>query len=439
MDHMATKNPLVPLVRKHIESDPASAARMLESMPEADIVQALQELPPSVAAKVFPHLQAGYAAAILSAGSPELFGAAAREMQPDRAAQIFARLPSDARERFVPHIPEKMRTRVQEFLTYPEGSVGQVLSVRYFAFNKNLTVRDAIAKLRKDARREGKHSYAYVVDDEHRLLGVLTTYDLLIAPASERIEKLTHTDVFTLDPFMDQQVAVDELSKRKYFAAPVVDSQGELLGVVKVEQLLAGAKNDVVVDLQKMVGVGAEERAFSPVRFSLRKRLPWLHVNLITAFGAAAVVALFEGIIAQVTALAVFLPVVAGQGGNAGAQSLAIVMRGLVMREIPRDRVGRLIMKEGLLGIINGAVTGVVTALIAWAWMGNAWLGLVIGLGMIVNLTCAGLAGASIPIAMKKLGLDPAQSSSIVLTTVTDIVGFFAFLGFAVLFKAYLI
>lgn len=433
------KNPLAPLVKKYVESDPVSVARMLETMPEAEMVLALRELPPTVAAKAFPHLQAGYAAALLSLGSTELFEAAAREMQPDRAAQIFARLPSDVRARFVPHLPDKIRARVGEFLSYPEGSVGQAISVRYLAFRKDLTVRETVAKLKKEARIAGQHSYAYVVDEDQKLLGVLTTYDLLLSTPSTRIESLMKTDVFSLDPFMDRKLAADELGRRRYFAAPVVDAQGQLLGVVKAEQLLAGIKSDVVSDLQKMVGVGAEERAFSPVGLSLRKRLPWLHVNLATAFAAAAVVAVFEDVIAQVTALAVFLPVVAGQGGNAGAQSLAIVMRGLVMREIPSSRVRRLILKEGLLGVVNGAVTGVVTALIAWAWMGNPWLGLVIGMGMIVNLTSAGLAGASIPIAMKKLGLDPAQSSSIVLTTVTDIVGFLAFLGFAVVFKAHLV
>lgn len=162
-------------------------------------------------------------------------------------------------------------------------------------------------------------------------------------------------------------------------------------------------------------------------------------MNLATAFLAAAVVALFEGVIAKLTILAVFLPVVAGQGGNAGAQSLAMVMRGIVMREIPHDRIGRLILKEGRLGAINGAVIGVVTAAIAYLWYGNGYLGLVIGLGMLVNLVCAGLAGASIPLLMKRMGVDPAQSSSIVLTTVTDVVGFVAFLGFAVLFQDYLI
>ena len=154
---------------------------------------------------------------------------------------------------------------------------------------------------------------------------------------------------------------------------------------------------------------------------------------------AAAVVALFEDIIARLTILAVFLPVVAGQGGNAGAQSLAVVMRGLVMREIPESKVFKLVTKEALLGAVNGAVIGVVTAAVAWIWNGNPFLGLVIGLGMLLNLIFAGLAGSSIPLLMKKAGIDPAQSSSIILTTVTDVLGFLAFLGFAVLFQDFLV
>jgi magnesium transporter len=237
---------------------------------------------------------------------------------------------------------------------------------------------------------------------------------------------------------MDVEDAAAELSKRRYFAAPVVDREHRILGVVRAERLIRGAQQELGEDLLRMVGAGADESAFSPMTYSLRKRLPWLHVNLATAFMAAAVVAMFEDTIARFTVLAVFLPVVAGQGGNAGAQSLAIVMRGLVMREIPRGRWRKLIFKEAVLGTISGAVTGLVTAVIAWLWYGSPALGLVVALGMLVNLFCAGAAGASIPIVLKSVGLDPAQCSSIILTTVTDVVGFFAFLGFAVMFQGYL-
>jgi magnesium transporter len=263
-------------------------------------------------------------------------------------------------------------------------------------------------------------------------------YELMLASSTQKLESVMLKEVFTLDPFVERVVAAEELSKRRYFAAPVVDGEGHLLGVIRAEQLIGDVKEEISQDIQKMFGVSPEERAFSPIATSLRRRLPWLHVNLLTAFLAAGVVAMFEGIIAQMTALAIFLPVVAGQGGNAGAQSLAIVMRGLVMREIPKGKLGRLVWKEALLGTISGAVTGIVTGLVAWGWQGNAALGVVVGLGMLVNLFAAGLAGASIPVLMKSLGWDPAQCSSIILTTVTDVVGFFAFLGFAVVFQGWL-
>jgi len=217
---------------------------------------------------------------------------------------------------------------------------------------------------------------------------------------------------------------------------PVVDAEKRLLGIVRAEHLIEDVQEEASEDLQRMFGAGADERPFSPILFSLRQRLPWLHINLATAFLAAAVVGLFEDVIAKITVLAIFLPVVAGQGGNAGAQSLAIVMRGLVMREIPPHRRTALVAKESLIGLVNGVIIGLVTGLIAWLWQGNGWLGVVIGLGMIVNLFVAGIAGATIPLLMKSIGLDPAQSSNIILTTVTDVLGFFAFLGFAVVFLA---
>jgi magnesium transporter len=219
----------------------------------------------------------------------------------------------------------------------------------------------------------------------------------------------------------------------------VVDSPTHIVGIIKAERMIQGVQEEATQDIQKMFGAGGDEKAFSSIPFSLRKRLPWLHVNLATAFMAAAVVAMFEDIIAKLTVLAVFLPVVAGQGGNAGAQSLAVVMRGIVMREIPRKKILSLIRKEAQLGTINGVVIGVVTAVVAWVWYGNPYLGLVIGLGMLLNLFFAGLAGASIPLLMRRIGLDPAQSSNIILTTVTDVMGFMAFLGLAVIFQQFLL
>jgi magnesium transporter len=261
----------------------------------------------------------------------------------------------------------------------------------------------------------------------------------MLADPDKTLDEISRKDLFALHCFMDRHEAANELAKRKFFAAPVVDSENRILGIIKAERMIQGAKEDATKDIQRMFGAGGDERVFSTIFFSLKKRLPWLHINLAAAFLAAAVVALFEGIIAKLTILAVFLPVVAGQGGNAGAQSLAVVMRGIVMRKIPKDKILQLVLKEGKIRAINGIVIGSVTALVAWLWYGNPCLGLVIGLGMLVNLIFAGLAGASIPLIMKKIGIDPAQSSSIILTTVTNVLGFLAFLVFAVMFQNVLI
>ncbi len=436
---MAERSLLLPLVEKYFERDIIGATHSLEMMAEDEALEVLKVLPVPLTVRAIRHLQVSYAAALLKDADSQLFKSIASSLEPQFAATIFMHLPDDARERLMQHIPDKLKSQIREVLTYPEDSIGRIMSTNFLSFHKDIPVGEAIEKIRSLAKKRSPASYAYVIDDEEHLVGVMNMRDLMLASPEESLDAIMRKDVFTLHCFVDREEAANELSKRRYFAAPVVDSQNHILGIIKAEQLLQGIQEEVTEDLQRMFGVGGDERTFSPMRFSLKKRLPWLHVNLATAFLAAAVVALFEGVIAKLTILAVFLPVIAGQGGNAGAQSLAVVMRGLVMREIPKDKVRRLIFKEGGIGAINGAIIGVVTAIVAWTWHGNPYLGLVIGLGMLVNLTLAGLSGSSIPILMKAVGLDPAQCSSIILTTVTDVMGFFAFLGFAVLFQSYLL
>ena len=436
---MTSVNPLTPFVEKYVTADAATAARTLEALPEEEAVEVFKALPHTMNALILPHLQLNFAAALVKDMDPAGFKAVVRAMEPKRGAFLLMRLPRDALERLLPHAPKKLKDEARDLLVYPEGSVGRIMHTDYLSLHEGELVRDAVRKIRKLASQRYPASYAYVVDVEEHLVGVINMRDLLLAAEDAPLGSVVKRDVFTLDCFLDSGEAAQELGKRRYFAAPVVDAEKRMLGIVKAEQLIQGAQANVVESIQRMFGGSPDERAFSPLTFSLRKRLPWLHVNLATAFLAAFVVSLFEDTIARITILAIFLPVVAGQGGNAGAQSLAIVMRGLVMREIPRNRTLALVMKEGLLGITTGTVTGIVTGLVAWFWQGNATLGLVIGLGMVVNLFFAGLSGAAIPVVMKSLGWDPAQCSSIILTTVTDVVGFVAFLGFAVLFQNFLI
>jgi len=436
---MTNNTTLLPLVQKFFEHDLTAAAGALESMPEEKAAGALKALPIPLAARVVKVLQISYAAELLKDAEEHFMIELTSHLDPQFLASIMMLLPLDARERLSKHISGELKDQIRELLDYPEGSIGRTMTTDFVALKKNIRAEEAIEKIRSLAKRKYPSSYVYVVDEENRLIGVLNMRDLMLAAPDKTLDEISRKDFFALHCFSDRQDAANELAKRKFFAAPVVDSENHILGIVKAERMIQGVQEEVTRDIQRMFGAGADERVFSTILFSLKKRLPWLHINLATAFLAAAVVALFEGIIAQLTILAVFLPVVAGQGGNAGAQSLAVVMRGIVMREIPRDKIYALVFKEAKIGAINGAVIGAVTALVAWIWYGNPFLGLVIGLGMLVNLILAGLAGASIPLIMKKIGIDPAQSSSIILTTVTDVVGFIAFLGFAVLFQKYLV
>ncbi len=436
---MEDSSPLLPLAQRYVQKDPAGAAQALENLPEAEVVRVLRALPSALAARVVRQLQVPYAAEVLKAADSDLFREITLALEPHHAANIFVHLPPEGREQLLENLPKRLRREIQDYLSFPEGSVGRLMVRSFLAFRTEVSVREAIDRIRQLALRRSPTSYAYVLDGEGRLQGVMNMRDLLLADPDQELSRIMRTDVFTLHCFTDREEAASEISKRRYFAVPVVDTEGHLLGIIQAEHLLQQVQDEYTEDLQRMVGAGGDERVSSTIGYSLRKRLPWLHVNLATAFLAAGVVALFEDLIARITVLAVFLPVVAGQGGNAGAQSLAIVMRGLVMREIPRGKVRGVILKESLMGIVSGAVTGIVTGLVAWLWNGNPWLGLVIGMAMIANLFVAGLSGAAIPILMKSVGLDPAQSSTIVLTTVTDIVGFFAFLGCALLFQQHLV
>ncbi len=432
-------SPLLPLAQRYFESDPVAAAHTLETMEEDQALSVIKALPHTLAAEAVQNMHDTFAAALLEKLPKNLFKEIVERVDIQKGAAIFLRFPQEIRHQFLEHMTEKKKKQIQEFLTYPEDSAGRIMTTEFLAFHSDVKVKDAVQKLRQIVRRHAPASYVYVIDRENKLVGVVNMRDMMLATSDQLLDQVMKKEVFSVNGFMDREKVANELASRKYFAAPVVDNENHLLGIIKAEHLLEDVQEEASEDIQKMFGAGGDERSFSSIGFSLKKRLPWLHVNLATAFLAASVVAMFEGLIAKLTVLAVYLPVVAGQGGNAGAQSLAVVMRGLVMREIPQNKAWKLVIKETWIGVINGLVIGVVTALIAWFWQGNAMLGVVVGLGMLCNLAIAGFSGAAIPITMKAIGLDPAQCSNIILTTITDCLGFFTFLGFAMIFYSYLV
>ncbi len=427
------------VILRFIDTDPQQAALALEGLSPRGAASIVRALPPEAAARLLARVHPQSEAAIYEHLVPEPAATLLGLADADDAADAFRALTDESRRVLLASLSTERRRELEERLSYPEHSVGQIMRTDVVAFSKDASVRDVVARLKTITATKHPQSYAYVVDAQRRLLGVLNMRDLLLAEDDARVETIMRTDVVSVPAHIDREELISEPKVKGYLSIPVVDAQGRLLGAVRTSDLLESSQEEATEDLQRLFGASAEERAFSPVLFKVRQRLPWLTVNLATAFLAASVVALFEDLIARIAVLAVFLPIVAGQGGNSGVQTLSVVLRGLVVGEVRLRDAMRLTMLEVSVGLTNGLVIGVVTALAVWFWNGNPWMGLVLGLAMVVNLIAAGFAGAVIPLGMKRLGFDPAQSSGIFLTTITDVIGFFAFLGFATVFQARLL
>ncbi len=278
----------------------------------------------------------------------------------------------------------------------------------------------------------------FVVDENGRITSRLTLQNLALADPSATLDSISVPVQVTVPATASHEEIADIFSKNIFLDLPVVDVNGILLGVIVNANLMQTVQEDTSADIQTMVGVSREERALSSAMFAVKKRMPWLQVNLLTAFLAAAVVGIFESTIAQFTALAILLPVVAGQSGNAGAQALAVTMRGLALREITSRHLFTVMYKEIRVGFLNGLCIALTCGLGVYFWSGSLGLVVVISMSMVLAMIAAGFAGAVVPITLVRLGQDPAQSSSIILTTVTDVAGFFSFLGIASLLMSFL-
>jgi magnesium transporter len=425
------------MVRSFASAHPADAARFLEGREPAEAAAILKRLPARLAGPVTERLIPVAAGAILAELGPETTRELLADVSPRQAAAILQNLEDAMREATLTGLAPERAKGIRSLLQYPPDTAGGMMDPHITSIRIDLTAAEAVAVLRR-ARRQTLY-YLYVTDLDGKLVGVLNMRELLLASPRDRIEPLVRKELVTISATLPRDEVADLITRRRFVALPVVDAEGYLLGVVKPDEILGALQQEAFADLQKMVGVGEDERALSPVSMVVRMRLPWLFVNLATAFAAAAVVGLFENTIEKVTALAILLPVVAGQGGNTGAQSLAIVMRGIALRELMPGTTRRLLEKEVLGALINGTAVALVTGVAVLLWDGRLGLMLVITLAMIVNMTAAGLAGAAIPLTLRAMGRDPAQSASIFLTTVTDVVGFAAFLGFAVVFMPYLV
>jgi len=426
-------NAVLTLQRDFIEQHPDDVGQLLERLPPAEVAELLSRHPISVTSNVWERLSPDIGIRALDALPQAKMTEVLRQMEPTRAAAMLSIRDPEAREDYLKQLPQTQVDELNAILTHTADSAGALMDPRVLLLRADTTVREALSRIRT-LRRRGVRML-FVVDADNRLAGQVDIQDLATATASTRLEEIQRPVRAMVNAIAPREEVVDLLDRYRLTDLPVVDAEERLIGVVRYANLMAAAEDEATVAMQTMVGVSKDERALSRVSFAVRKRLPWLHINLATAFLAAAVVGLFESTIAKYTALAVLLPVVAGQSGNTGAQALAVTMRGLALREIRTRHWPRVIFKEMSAGFWNGIAVATTTSLGVWIWSGSAGLAGVIGVSMVLSMVIAGIFGAAIPLLLNAIGQDPAQSSSIVLTTITDVTGFFSFLGIATLFS----
>lgn len=441
----------VTLVRKAVRSAaPSLVRRMLEKIEPRDLAPMLPELSPSELKTVFTELLHERRLVPTLLELPEdlfpevvrtvdaaLLARAVTRFELDDAARLLRRLDEGARERILEQCDGDYAQQMRRLLRYPPDSAGGRMIPRFVAVPVGATVGEGIAAIRR-APPEVPIFYLYVTDGMGKLVGVVSLGQLVKAPDETPLSELMIADVVSVTPDADQEDVARLVVRTNLLALPVVDD-GVLLGLLTIDDVVEVLEEEATKDMYAMAGLQEGDRVFSPPHRSLFKRLPWNALNLGTSLIAAMVVAAFEETIQKVVALAVFMPVIAGIGGNTGHQTLTVIIRGIALGELEFSSTWKALVKEVIVGLSIGVILGSLTALIALLWKGHVMLGVVVALAMVANLFVAALVGTAIPLALRRFDMDPALGSGVLLTMCTDTFGFLAFLGLATLFMKHLL
>jgi magnesium transporter len=444
---MANQEVTARILRRLLASGASGRAeRLLARMQPADVAPLLSGLTPDEvrtviellfrqrrAASVVRELPAELLPLVTAALADQRLADVIGRLEVDDMLELVAGIPEERRAEVVGHLPPGRREELERAQRHPPSSAGRVMTTHFVALDEKLTAQQAIEKIRAAGDDTGSIFYLYVIDDAAHLRGVIPLRRLVSAPPDRSVAELMIANPVSITADADQEQAAQLVARYDLLAIPVTDAEGRMLGVITVDDVIDVIREEATEDMYLLAGLSEEDRVFTPALVSVRKRLPWMVANLATCFLAAWVVGLFERTIEQVVALAVFMPVVAGMGGNGGIQAVTVITRGIALGEIEFSTGLRAVGKEFAVGLMIGAVTGLVSAGFAVLWQGNPWLGLTLVLAMVVTLGVAGLAGAAVPLLLQALKLDPALGAGVIVTTFTDVFGFFSFLGIATL------
>lgn len=360
------------------------------------------------------------------------------EMAPDEAADLLLDLPAAQMEEALDQMEDT--EEILPLLKYPDETAGGRMTTDFFTIGENLTTGQAIDLLRQQVPDNSAPYYLFVTNRQKNLRGVAGLRELVVTPPDTPIQKIMNQEVISVDAWMDQEEVARVMAQYDLSTIPVVNQARELVGVITHDDILDVIQEEATEDIYRLASVtDAELEPASPIIEQLKGRLPWLFLNMLTALFASWVISNFEDIISIVAVLAVFQSVVAGLGGNAASQSVAMFVRTMALGNIPSGRNGRLLAKQVLVGLFQGLIIGAIVAIGVTLWKGNPYLGLVVGLALIGNLILAGIIGTLAPLSLHALGMDPAMASTVLVTAVTDSLGFFIFLSLAKLFLPNLI
>ena len=405
---------------------------MLAALEDNERVIAVQALPAEISSQALIEMpDEEHAGETLAALDPEQAADIVEELADDDAADILGDLEPAEQERILSEVEGEGRAEVEKLLVYDAESAGGLMTTRLVTVPDTVTVGEALDEVRRQTEEVADFYEVFVVDARRRLVGVLSFRSLAINPPWRPVREILEPPVVTVGPEEDQEEVAKVMARYNLASIPVVDQGGQLLGCVTFDDVSDVVEAENTEDILRFGGVSAGEELKGTWQAAVKSRLPWLMLNLVTAFVAGAVVLSRQDVISRIVLLAAYMPIVAGMGGNAGTQALAVTVRGLAIGVIPRDQAFGVIAKEMTAGLINGLAIGIIVCLVALMLGHGAKLGLVVFLAMSVNLFVAGFAGAFIPILLGRVGVDPAIASSIFVTTFTDVCGFSLLLGLA--------
>ena len=424
--------------------DVAAARRLVRGLHPAEVADFIERLParerggvwalldPAREGAVLAQMQDTVRADVLEQMRPTDVADATRTLAADDVADILQDLPNEVADTILQAMDAQNRQRLSDILTYPEDTAGGLMDTDVVSVRADVSL-DVVARyLRRLGQIPDKTDNLMVVDRDNQYLGVLPLAELLVRPAESPVADWMQDEI-SLSARLPATDVARLFEQRDLVSAAVVDEAGNLLGRITIDDVVDVIQEEAEQALRSMAGLG-EDDMFSPVIASARRRAVWLGINLLTAFLAAWVIGRFAETIRELVALAVLMPVVAGMGGIAGSQTLTIAIRGIALGQLVKSNIRPLLEKELAVGLVNGVIWSAVVALIVVVWFGDFPLGLIIGVAMIINLLIAALAGALIPVVLKHYGIDPAIAGGVILTTVTDVVGFMTFLGLATIF-----